>query len=133
MQLPVHHPIDVPRHTHFATIRINSAARHLAQDSEAAPKIEVLDVTGAVVFKADGGKEAGYHEVTWSSGRGRRRGVGGRSNGGARPGTFAVRITHDGRSSTQAFTVHDRRGNTSVLGAYPGEDVSEQEEGDDGR
>ena len=105
----------------------------LAQDSEAAPKIEVLDVTGAVVFKADGGKEAGYHEVTWSSGRGRRRGVGGRSNGGARPGTFAVRITHEGRSSTQAFKVHDRRGNTSVLGAYPGEEVRDEEENGDGR
>ena len=105
----------------------------LAQDSEAAPKIEVLDVTGAVVFKADGGKEAGYHEVTWSSGRGRRRGVGGRSNGGARPGTFVVRITHEGRSSTQAFKVHDRRGNTSVLGAYPGEEVRDEEENGDGR
>ena len=105
----------------------------LAQDSESAPKVEVLDVTGAVVFETNGGKEAGYHEVTWSRGRGGRRGFGGRGNRGARPGTFAVRITHDGRSSTQAFTVHDRRGNTSVLGAYPGEDVSEQEEGDDGR
>jgi len=29
----------------------------------------------------------------------------------------------------QAFQVHDRRGATSALGAYPGETVSEREDG----
>ena len=109
----------------------------LSQDSETAPKIEVLDATGAVVFEADGGKDAGYHEIAWTSGRGGRGGrggFGGRGSRGARAGQFAVRIRHDGNESVQAFTVHDRRGNTSVLGAYPGETVEdEEEEGGGGR
>ena len=108
----------------------------LSQDSPDSPKVEVLDATGAVVFTADGGNEAGYHEVEWSGGRGgMRRFSGGRGNRGARPGTFAVRITHQGESTTQAFTVHDRRGATSVLGDSPGEQVVEEEEeaGGDGR
>lgn len=107
----------------------------LSQDSEDAPKIEVLDATGAVVFEANGGKEAGYHEVRWAGG-GRRRGISGSRGRGAsapRAGTFAVRITLGRQSSVQPFTVHDRRGATSVLGAYPGELLVDEEEGDDGR
>ena len=100
----------------------------LSQDSETAPKVEVLDATGAVVFEADGGNEAGYHEVTWSGGRGGfGGGRGGRGTRGPRAGQFAVRITHQGRASVQAFSVHDRRGATSVLGAYPGEQVESGE------
>ena len=110
----------------------------LSQDSEAAPKVEVLDATGAVVFEAEGGKEAGYHEVTWG---GRRGGFGGgrggargrRGDAGPRAGTFAVKITLDGRSQTRTFTVHDRRGASSLLGAYPGEVLDDAEEQPEGR
>ena len=40
----------------------------LSQDSDEAPKVEVINGAGDVVFSADGGKEAGYHEVEWSGG-----------------------------------------------------------------
>ncbi|MEC8253321.1 MAG: hypothetical protein VX044_08920 [Planctomycetota bacterium] len=98
----------------------------LAQDSPESPKVEVLDAAGEVVFSADGGNDAGYHEVEWGGGSG---GMRRRSNRGARPGTFAVRITHQGQSTTQAFTVHDLRGPTSVLGDYPGAEVRDEEDG----
>ena len=109
----------------------------LSQDSETAPKVEVLDATGAVIFETEGPKLAGYHEVTWSSARGGGRGRGGQrggrnGGGGVRAGQFAVRISHGGRSTVQAFTVHDRRGGTSVLGAYPGELVEQGEEHEGG-
>ena len=104
----------------------------LSQDSDEAPKVEVVNGAGDVVFSAEGGKEAGYHEVEWSGGRGGMRRMSGGRARGPQPGQFAVRITHQGRSSTQAFTVHDRRGATSVLGSYPGEEVTDEEEADGG-
>ncbi|MFK7742721.1 MAG: WD40/YVTN/BNR-like repeat-containing protein [Planctomycetota bacterium] len=111
----------------------------LSQDSEEEVRIEVLDVTGNVVWSAEGPSEAGYHEVPWQAQRrGRtnllgaaRGGRGGRGNRGPRAGTFAVRIQQGERSSTQAFAVHDRRGTSSMLGAWPGEDALAEEEGEE--
>ena len=114
--------------------RITLGGRAIGEDELAAllREVEVVNGAGDVVFSADGGKEAGYHEVEWSGGRGGMRRMSGGRARGPQPGQFAVRITHQGRTSTQAFTVHDRRGATSVLGSYPGEEVTDEEEADGG-
>ena len=75
--------------------------------------------------------EGGASVDAGARGGGMRRMSGGRARG-PKPGQFAVRITHQGRTSTQAFTVHYRRGATSVLGSYPGEEVTDEEEADGG-
>ncbi|HEB52171.1 MAG TPA: glycosyl hydrolase [bacterium] len=96
----------------------------LAHDSDEPVKVEVLDATGAVLWRHDGPGEAGYHEVVWSNPRRRGRfgAFGGQRNRGSRgprPGTFAVRISLGGNAETQAFTVHDRRQASPVLGSNP--------------
>ncbi len=109
----------------------------LSRDSDTNVLVEVLDATGDVVWQSDGPKEAGYHEVRWGGGaRGRGRGGfqrftgrrGGR--GGQRAGNYAVRISRGDDSTTQAFTVHNRAPATSALGQNPGEERSDEEEGE---
>ncbi|MBL8754194.1 MAG: hypothetical protein JNK15_12910, partial [Planctomycetes bacterium] len=105
--------------------------RYLLQmDSDTPVTLEVLDATGTVLWKKDGPTTAGYHEVAWATERGRgpfgqgggggRQGQG-RGNDGPRAGTFAIRTSRGQQTSTQAFTVHDRRGPIGVLGAWPAE------------
>ncbi len=110
----------------------------LAQDSEDKVKIEVLDAKGDVVWESNGPGEAGYHEVSWArpaGGRGRGaffRGRRGGGRGGQAAGSYAVRISHGSSTSTQAFTVHNRAGDSSVIGQFPGEALDlEQNEGED--
>ena len=106
----------------------------LSQDSDEEVTIEVLDVLGEVIWQEKGPSVAGYHEVAWSSRQGGGRGgaafAGGRRGGraGQRSGTFAVRISQGRSSSTQTFTVHDRTGGSSVLGAYPGDERAGDDE-----
>lgn len=101
----------------------------LAQDSEAAVEIEVVDVTGSVVWKKAGPKQAGYHRVAWENERrgpfGGGGGRGGAASSGPRPGTFAVRIKRGSETVTETFTVHDRRTRSSLLGAWPEDDEAE--------
>ena len=116
----------------------------LGQDSEAKVLVEVLDATGAVLWKKEAPQTAGYHEVPWQSARGagfpgfggaggppgaaaagQGQGGGGRGgfgrggNDGPRAGQFAVRITHGEEKSVQAFSVVDRRGTTTMFGGLP--------------
>ena len=110
----------------------------LAQDSEDKVTIEVIDAKGDVVWQSDGPGEAGYHEVSWArpaGGRGRGaffRGRRGGGRGGQTAGSYAVRISHGSSTSTQAFAVHNRAGDSSVIGQFPGEALDlEQSEGED--
>lgn len=113
----------------------------LSQDSDSKVTVEVLDAAGTVLWKKDGPQQAGYHEVPWANERGGRGpfgggqggppgGFGGRGGQGAgqqgpRPGTFAVRITRGDQSTTQAFSVIDRRGPAGVLGSWPADEEDE--------
>lgn len=106
----------------------------LAHDRDDDVLLEVLDATGAVLWTQQGDKTAGYHEVPWRSERRRGRG---RQDDGPRPGSFVIRVTAGGTSDARTFTVHDRRGRESLLGAWPGElfealDGDEEGEGDGG-
>jgi hypothetical protein len=70
--------------------------------------IQVLDASGNVVADLEATNERGLHRVDWNlrsrssgEGRGRRRG------GRATPGPYVVRLTVDGDSQSQVFTVHN--------------------------
>jgi hypothetical protein len=97
----------------------------LGEDGGAKVEIEVLDATGAVVWRKDGPTTAGYHEVSWAVERG-RGGFGGFGRGAGagspRAGEFAVRITRGDQKAVFAFTVHDRRGAGAGLGGRGEED-----------
>jgi photosystem II stability/assembly factor-like uncharacterized protein len=110
----------------------------LAQDSEVAVTLEVLDATGTVLWKQDGPKQAGYHEVPWQSARGQGRGPGGggapggrggaaRGNDGPRAGEFAIRIMRGEQGNSLLFTVHDRR----QPGRGPGSAEADEETGEE--
>jgi len=109
---------------------VNPTFRYLlANDSEDEVKIEVKDATGKVIWSHDGSGEAGYHEVAWQAprrGRGGMRRFSGASGSGGRssprPGDFAVTIGIGEQTTTQPFSVIDRRPKSTVLGAIPGED-----------
>ncbi|MCB9880069.1 MAG: hypothetical protein H6835_20950, partial [Planctomycetes bacterium] len=110
----------------------------LATDTDTKVVLEVLDATGEVLWTKDGETTAGYHEVPWRSerrrgppGAGGAGGPGrGRGNDGPRPGRFAVRLRFGEQQQTLAFSVHDRRGASSLLGAAPSEarEVSDEDE-----
>ena len=116
----------------------------LGQDSDSKVLVEVLDATGAVLWKKEGPQTAGYHEIPWQSARGagfpgagaaggagapggaqQGQGGGGRGmfgrggNDGPRAGQFAVRITRGDVKSVQPFAVVDRRGTTTMFGGLP--------------
>jgi hypothetical protein len=121
----------------------------LGQESADPVTIEVLDAAGTVLWRKDGPRDAGYHEVAWAVERG-GRGQGGRGGGGQggpggqgqergqsaqqgpRPGAFAVRIRRGEQSTTMTFRVHDRRGSGSLLGAWPADEElgGEREDGE---
>ncbi len=110
----------------------------LNQDSETKVTVEVLDATGAVLWRRDGPVTAGYHEVAWATaggrgpggpggGQGGPGGRGGTGQQGPRAGTFAVRITRGEQSTTLPFTVVDRRGPPGILGSWPAEEQAEDD------
>lgn len=114
----------------------------LAEDSTAKVTIQVKDATGRVVWSQDGDQKAGYHEVPWAQARGGRPGQGGqggggfpglgRPGGGMRAGSYAVTIQCGEASATMPFSVVDRRGPASLLGAVPGYGIDLSDD-DDGR
>jgi photosystem II stability/assembly factor-like uncharacterized protein len=100
----------------------------LAQDSDAEVELEVLDATGSVLWKKQGPKTAGYHEVVWQSERAGGRGgalaaaFSGRGNDGPRAGAFVIRLRRGKADQTQTFAVVDRRQRSGGPGSSEEED-----------
>lgn len=98
----------------------------LREDDDEPVVVEVLDVTGEVLFRREVEGKAGYHEVPWRAERRGgfagfgRGGRGGRGAAGQRPGRFAVRVTLGEQSTTLPFAVHDAREPSSALGGVAG-------------
>ncbi len=87
----------------------------LREDHDQKVQVEVLDATGAVLFRREMDAKAGYHEVPWRQER--QQGLAGIADQamrrgrqqGQRPGDFAVRIRLGEDSQTLPFSVLDER------------------------
>jgi photosystem II stability/assembly factor-like uncharacterized protein len=96
--------------------------RYHLRDNVGSVQLEVLDVTGEVVFTRRGETDPGVHEVVWSPGRG-RGGRGARTRGTAStsgPGNYLLRMTVDGETAEHTFRVHAAPG--AELDAAAGEE-----------
>jgi flagellar hook assembly protein FlgD len=72
-------------------------AYYLKSAADAAVRIQIVDADGKVVRDLDGPRGAGIHRVAWDL----------KSAGGARvtAGSYAVRLTANGRTSTASLEV----------------------------
>jgi hypothetical protein len=74
-------------------------------------EVEILDAAGRVVGRIQNpGGSKGANVVYWNfrGGAGGGGGGGGEFGGGARPaGTYAIRVTADGKTATKSFSVID--------------------------
>lgn len=87
---------------------------HLKADSAEDPKIEVLDIAGAVVATLRGSKYAGLNKATWNL----------RAGGQPAVGQYQVKVTIGTESQVQVLTVQ-------ALGRVGGQDTRDQLDKDD--